>query len=396
VDRRDHVGRTPLHVAILAGAEDIACDLINAGARISPRLVDGRSALHLAARMDMVAVVRKLLEKSAINAEAAKKAEKKAKKEKTVQTKGDAEEEDEQDEESDCERPSSEDDWSSEEEEKPPKKLVVEAALPAPSDDIPEDDAEAPDVLEINAPDWDHAFTPLLYCILYGSFTLLNVLLDAGADVKLLTKASSCGSPPLHPLTVTLLRPDEEVAANIAARLIQAGASSSTADEDMVTILHRAVLMDKTTLVAAFLRHDPNATAVVNFPTITWGNITPPINTAIASGNYAMVAVLLAHGAKLVHSQEDVERALATRSVNPFPYHASSLMLLHMQSPKVNSLFWQQHRGHDEEGDVPSGDRDRPPRRHHFAHPRSRRERRRWHQARSPELLQQGLLPQSA
>jgi hypothetical protein len=320
VNRRDHIGRTPLHVAILAGAEDIACDLIDAGARISPRLVDGRTALHLAAQMDMVAVMRKLWEKSAINAEVAKKAEEDKAKEETIQTKGSAEEEEEEeDEESDCERPISEDDWSSEEEEKPPKKLVVEAALPAPSDDIPEDDAEAPDVLDINTPDWDHAFTPLLYCILYGSVTLLDELLDAGADVKLLTKASNSNSPPLHPLTATLLRPDEEVAAKIAARLIHAGASSSTAGEHMMTILHRAVLMDKTTLVAAFFRHDPNATAAINFPTITFGNITPPINTAIASGNYAMLAVLLAHGAKLVTPQEDVERAVNTRSVNCFP-----------------------------------------------------------------------------
>jgi ankyrin repeat protein len=90
VNRRDHIGRMPLHVAIMASAKDIACDLIDTGARISPRIVDGRTALHLAVQMDMVAVVRKLLEKSAINAEAAKKAEEDKAKEETVQTKGTA------------------------------------------------------------------------------------------------------------------------------------------------------------------------------------------------------------------------------------------------------------------------------------------------------------------
>jgi ankyrin repeat protein len=56
--RRDHIGHTPLHVAIMAGAKDIACNLIDAGAHISLRIVDGRTALHLAVQMD---VVRKLL-----------------------------------------------------------------------------------------------------------------------------------------------------------------------------------------------------------------------------------------------------------------------------------------------------------------------------------------------
>jgi ankyrin repeat protein len=36
--RRDHVGRTALHVAILVKAEEIAEDLIDAGARITARL----------------------------------------------------------------------------------------------------------------------------------------------------------------------------------------------------------------------------------------------------------------------------------------------------------------------------------------------------------------------
>ena len=41
VNRRDHVGRTALHVAIFADAADVACDLVDAGARMSARLVGG-------------------------------------------------------------------------------------------------------------------------------------------------------------------------------------------------------------------------------------------------------------------------------------------------------------------------------------------------------------------
>ena len=89
VDRRDHVGRTPLQIAILSKAADIACDLIDAGARMTARVVDGRTALHLAAQLDLPVVVRKLLERSAVNKEKAeeeaarkKEAEKKKKEDK--------------------------------------------------------------------------------------------------------------------------------------------------------------------------------------------------------------------------------------------------------------------------------------------------------------------------
>lgn len=42
----------------------IACDLIDAGAQMMSRLVDGQNSLHLAARMDMAVVIRKMMETS--------------------------------------------------------------------------------------------------------------------------------------------------------------------------------------------------------------------------------------------------------------------------------------------------------------------------------------------
>ncbi|KAI0926821.1 hypothetical protein AcV5_007509 [Taiwanofungus camphoratus] len=60
-DRRDYVGRTPLQIAIMTKAADIACILIEAGARMTARFVDRQTALHLAAQLDLPTVVRKLL-----------------------------------------------------------------------------------------------------------------------------------------------------------------------------------------------------------------------------------------------------------------------------------------------------------------------------------------------
>ena len=39
--------------------EEVACDLIDAGAQMMSRLVDGRDSLHLAAQMDMAVVISK-------------------------------------------------------------------------------------------------------------------------------------------------------------------------------------------------------------------------------------------------------------------------------------------------------------------------------------------------
>uniref|UniRef100_A0A8H7XIV8 Ankyrin repeat protein n=1 Tax=Psilocybe cubensis TaxID=181762 RepID=A0A8H7XIV8_PSICU len=105
VNQRDHVGRTTLHVAIFSKVTDIALDLIEAGARITARLADGRAPLHLAAQFDQIEVIHKLFEKSAKNAE---EAEIKA---------NEGKDEEAMDSQDAVERPSSEDDWSSHDDE---------------------------------------------------------------------------------------------------------------------------------------------------------------------------------------------------------------------------------------------------------------------------------------
>ena len=69
VNRRYHVGRTPLHVAILSNSIECASALIDAGARMTARLIGGRTSLHLAAQMGQASVVREMLARSAYNAE---------------------------------------------------------------------------------------------------------------------------------------------------------------------------------------------------------------------------------------------------------------------------------------------------------------------------------------
>lgn len=338
VNQRDHVGRTALHVAILSKTPEIACDLINAGARITARLADGRAPLHLASQYDEVTVVRRLLEKSAQNVEESKVA--------------DAMDEDEGEGEKApkkaAERPSSEDDWSShddddiemvdtedengdddeddsnnkdeemvnaedensdddEDEEKSRRKSEATPVPETPSGDIPDDENDEPDIIEVNGLDWDFGFSALSYAILFASLPVLEELLTAGADVKLVTKPQS--GYPLHPLSLTILREDEDEACKIAERLILAGATSTTANEGMDTIFHAIVRSGREKLVATVLRCDPHARTVIDFPLVRYQNVIFPISTVITQQHYAVLAVMLAHEVKLVLDEADITRA---------------------------------------------------------------------------------------
>ncbi len=320
VNHRDHVGRSPLHFAILCNATEVACDLVDAGLRMTARLVDGRTSLHLAVQHDQAVVVRKLLDKSARNREA-------------VST-GIEEEPEDGKEKNERERPSSEDDWSSEDDgvleideeaddededednddendkKKPPSKGSDEEK--PTSDEIPDDNTNEPDVFDLNAADWDFGLTPLAYAVIFASVPILEDLIAAGVDVKASTQNNTLN---VHPLALTILRPDEDEACVIAERLILGGATSSPADSQFRTIFYRVVASKKVKLASTIMRCDPNAKAVINFPYFSWYEVTFPVVVAIQEGDYSMMAVLLAYGAKLQPLEEDITRAVATRFV---------------------------------------------------------------------------------
>ncbi|KAH8995817.1 hypothetical protein EDB86DRAFT_1066941 [Lactarius hatsudake] len=303
-NRRDHVGRTPLHVAILSNSVEVGCVLVDAGARMTARLVGGRTSLHLAAQMGQVALVKKMLERSAHNKEKAE--EEKRKMEEAAAPK-----------ETDDVRMSSEDDWSSDDsdDDKPHRKppaYTKKDELENDSDPFEDDEAE-PDILDISIHDWDFGLTALGYAIISGSVEVVDALLAAGADPCFAAHTKNVN--PLHPLALTIYTRDEERAAKIAERLVAAQAISSTADDKSFTMFHRIVAAGKTKVVASLLAHDPNAKKVLNSPTwYGYGGFVFPIVSTIMGGDYATLSVLLAHGAKLVYSPEDVSRAEEKRT----------------------------------------------------------------------------------
>lgn len=67
IDRRDYTGRTPLHLAAQCSTPEILKCLVDHGARIVARLVDGMTALHIVAARGSVEMVSILLERSEEN-----------------------------------------------------------------------------------------------------------------------------------------------------------------------------------------------------------------------------------------------------------------------------------------------------------------------------------------
>ncbi|KAG8952591.1 hypothetical protein FRC04_003952 [Tulasnella sp. 424] len=343
IKARDHLGRTPLQFALLCSAEDICLDLIEQGARMTSRMVDGRCSLHLAAQMGLPKVVKALLERSERNKlekEAKEKEAKEKEKNKSVKVK-------DQDDEvrffgwhsgsglssrRKCLqiRDSSEDDWSSEDNEdedyEEAKKKVDPKGDPVKAEEDPLEESEGePDILDIDAPDWDQCLTALGYAIISGSFTAVQVLIAAGADCKTPRQLSDSyqTNSTFYPLALTALTPDESVGAQIAEHLITVGgASCSAADSCTLTVFHRLVSLNKPQIIETILNVDPTAKAASRFLYTNSGqSAIHPIASAFANGQRAMVAVLLAYAG----SRAFIDLETYDRSVPANPDHSSYL-----------------------------------------------------------------------
>ncbi|THH16522.1 hypothetical protein EW146_g4129 [Bondarzewia mesenterica] len=255
ISARDCVGRTALHLAIMSDTSEIACNLIDAGAQISATMIGGDNCLHLAARLSRIAVVPKLLQRSALNRQTGG----------TFLTKENA------------------------------------------------------DVLDLSAPSKDANLTALGYAVLVGSPDIVDALLAAEPQAfprhDGLVSEERCPSP--NPLALVNAIADEGLAIQIATKLIMAGASCTdmVPGRESMTIFHRAVALGHDGLVSCFLRLDPKLREVVNLP-CTYHAVTAsshqyliavyPIISALPTHNSSLLAILIAHGAKLVFSEQEV------------------------------------------------------------------------------------------
>ncbi|KAJ6261350.1 hypothetical protein Dda_4020 [Drechslerella dactyloides] len=265
VNRRDHTGRTPLHLAALTSTVEIVKILLDAGAKMVWRIVDGRTALHLAAARGDAEVVKALLLKSQENEEIKDQREEKEraakglkKKDSEASAEGKNAQNDDNDE-MDVDEDEAEDediDMVSED-----GSVVARTNRTGASSfvDVSKKKAEEPeagalgaeeeeqdDILDLNLTDWDYQMSPLHYAIVNGHKDVVQLLVsEFGADVMQPVKVSFDwqGIPRSALLTINLIVniPKREQREQMLRTLLALGASSAQADANRVSAFMRIV-----------------------------------------------------------------------------------------------------------------------------------------------------------
>lgn len=242
VDRRDHTGRTPLHLSAQCSTPEVLKCLVDNDARIVSRLVDGMTALHIAAARGNVDMVTILLERSEANEaeEADKEDLKRAKKQEGSQSANkrsndeDATDEDE-DESTDEDKDSDEemDDTSSEDDTAMTEGSFVKVDDKKRSDEdaLDNDRGDEPDIYDVNVLAWDSPVSPLHLAILGGHAEVIKTLISTfGADALLPIKiVNQYTRSPQHAIMTLVLaaRLIGKSALRVTHELLVHGASSA-------------------------------------------------------------------------------------------------------------------------------------------------------------------------
>jgi len=326
VNRRDHTGRTPLHLAVMSSTPEIVQCLIDHGARLIARLVDGFTSLHIASRRGNAAMVKAILEKSEANEEEKARKEDLKKEAKRATTAADKRSHD----------PASEVIGLEDEGEDMKNDDLVEGSESADSDRMtegsfvkitgPDEDSDAidcdkkdePDVYNVNVLAWDHPVRPLHLAIMGGHLEVIELLVSTfGADVmlpvKVLDDYSSSPRATILALVLALQLPPLE-ASKTTETLLAVGASSAQADEFGISAINYVVANDKTEILDILLRFDASAAkrAVNRLKIYGWehrASANTPLLAAIRGRQFIMVDKLLEAGAEIEISREAFVRA---------------------------------------------------------------------------------------
>ena len=318
---RDYTGRAPLHLAAANSTPEIVQTLIDHGARLVARLVDGKTALHLAAMRGGVEIVSALLRKSESNEEEEEKkvdARRAARKAAKKGTPGDVQMEDadraiaasagaEEDPDVDMVEDADED----EDMDATTEHSMVKIRSPTPEADDKalandDDSDEEPDVYDVNVVAWDTAVSPLHLAIVKGHVDVVKLLVqDFGADVllpiKLFNDHDKSARAAILTLVLALQLPTDK-AEGMARTLIQLGASSAQADMDQRTALQFCVA-DMPDLFDTLVDADTTGvTRAINHLSMSGyqrnARVESPLMIAIAAKDSTTALQLLRSGAK--------------------------------------------------------------------------------------------------
>ena len=342
---RDYTGRAPLHLAAANSTPDIVQVLIDHGARLIARLVDGKTALHLACMRGNIEIVSALLRKSEANGEEEEKkvearraARKAARKEadrpireddmpmQDAQGSGESlrgANDDSDVDMMDDAKDNDEMDATTESSMVNIRSLRIKSTnAHADDQNLIEGDNnnQDPDIYDVNVVAWDTAVSPLHLAIVQGHVDVVKCLVeDFGADVFLPIKLfNEDKSAKAAILTLVLaLQLSNEKAEEMARTLIQLGASSAQASVDQTTALQYTVA-DSPDLLDAIA--DADATGVkraINHFSVSGyslgARVSSPLMTAIKAKDSLTALRLLAEGAKPDIDFAEYMRAYRTR-----------------------------------------------------------------------------------
>ncbi|KAL2787676.1 hypothetical protein BJX66DRAFT_280088 [Aspergillus keveii] len=301
INKRDHTGRTPLHLAAMASTLEILQYLVDSGARITWRLADGRSALHLAAARGNVEMVRSLMRKSEQNEEAEAQRQMQQIKPRAADSETESHTED------DTSLVSSPSEDGSTDHVSYATGSFVKVKKEEPDKDEPfaaDSDLSDPDILDVNAIEWDLDASPLHLAIMNGHVEAVEELVTAfGADVLLPIKPNGRPRSVNLNLVLAFALPLER-AKEMTAKLLQLGASPAQATSDHKTSLLYLAAAGHHDILDLYLHYDQPAVArainhltVVEIPHQVM-SAQSPLTAAIRAKNSTLASRLLELGAR--------------------------------------------------------------------------------------------------
>ncbi|KAF5575373.1 ankyrin repeat [Fusarium pseudocircinatum] len=287
LNKRDHTGRAPLHLAVMASTPEVVQVLLNHGARLTSRLANGETALHLAASRGDTAIIRLLMEKSIKNEQARQESE------------AEVYEHDSnlEDRKSDSEDEASIGDdgteWSSDDSE---------------SSASSEDDA---DYFQIDVTAGDVPCAPLHLAIANGHNNAVKLLCDYEAnltlpleiaDQKPNSAVESSTTFGIYPLALALTLPRDRVKPMVQL-LLKLGATASQADPRGLTVFQRFAEHAEADVMHALISEDTGGVkkSISHIVVQGWSSNPQtifPLHSATERGDVALVMQLLANGAE--------------------------------------------------------------------------------------------------
>ncbi|CAJ0829388.1 15258_t:CDS:10 [Entrophospora sp. SA101] len=288
INARDYLGRTPLQLAVLGNHIELVGLLLEYGAKITARMIDGKTVIHLASQFGYLEILKLLFRKSDQNKnESEEQKYQKSLKEVEESFQNVNKDQDEDDDGSD-ESLEVIDKMEIDENLPPPKDKVNYGAKTASNQETNEEELENEDIIDINIESWDHSMAALDYAILFGQLEVVKYLINLGANVRRYIKIEKVPNVPsyysiniskiYYPLSLCMLLINEKIGLQIATLLLENGAMVS--------------------------QIDPKASRVINSLNSKYET---PFLIAVQNGNKEIVELLLKNGAHAHITLEDCQ-----------------------------------------------------------------------------------------